>query len=65
MFWQFLRHLVFAIIILVMLSLMIQVNLPYTQELRDYLYFVLTTDFQVDSLLAPVQSVLDLVPIRR
>lgn len=65
MFWQFLRHLVFAIIILVMLSLMIQVNLPYTQELRDYLYFVLTTDFQVDSLLAPVQSVLDLVSIRR
>lgn len=56
MLWQFAYNMVFALIILLVLSIAFQINLPVTQELKAYLYFVVTTDFQVELMVSTLQQ---------
>lgn len=57
MVWQFSRNLVFALILLIAIGLMAQTNFSATQKAKEYLHFVLTTDFKLESLTTPVQSI--------
>lgn len=56
----FLRNVLFAVILLLLVATLQEARLPFTQRVEEYLAFVLTTDFDYQPWLDYLQSQLAL-----
>ncbi|NLY11384.1 MAG: hypothetical protein GX020_06845 [Firmicutes bacterium] len=54
--WRFLRNLLFSGLVLAVITLLVRLDLPYTKSITDYIYYVLTTDFDPQVILQTIGS---------